>query len=275
MAHISTYACHKILDFLLGRESFTVPNTYFLALSSTPLGADGAGLTEPVGMGYSRLAIQNNKSGFSIANNKVVSIINEFIFAEATQPWGRMTHFALLDNQNNIWFYGALQQSIDVEIESSPILNPNVTSFTFDINGGSTTDMAITTNAANRILNHILGNSPVLSIPSIFYMGLSSTPISVEGVGFTEPAAPEYQRLVLPNDKNTFTVASGKTIHLAKEFKFETAAIAWGNYTHWFISETPTGENIWWSGKLNHSRNVEIATTLIIKQQGLTWTLGL
>jgi hypothetical protein len=173
----------------------------------------------------------------------------------------------------NIWFYGELQNSINVQIDSCGIILANTNQFSFDICGGSTTDMTVTSYASNKILNYIFGNSPTLVMPANFYMGVSSTALNIEGIGATEPTGGGYQRLVIPNDKNSFSAAANKTVTFAKEFQFPNSTSPWGDMTHWFISDTPTGENVWWNGKLIHHRNVEISTTLSVIPNAFNWVL--
>ena len=145
--------------------------------------------------------------------------------------------------------------------------------FAYDIPGGSTADMAVTTAAANAVLNHIFGYAPVLTPPENYYLGLSRTPISPEGIGITEPIGGAYERVVLPNDKNTFSSAANRTIQLTKEFRFPRPTAAWGNITHYFISDAPTGGSIWYCGKLAAPRNVESATSLIVKPDSIKLSL--
>jgi len=265
-----------VLNFLLGRENLVVPSIYHLALSTTPLGNDGIGATEPTDPAYQRIAIPNDRTSFSVSANKITTIIREFLYAPSTQQWDRCTHFLLYDNNvgGNVWLYGELQESIDVEIETSPWLEANVNQISLDICGGSTSDMALTTNASNNILNHLFGRSPLLVPPANFFMGISTTPISAEGIGFTEPVGGGYARLQLPNDKNTFTMAANKRVTLANQLRFANSLTPWGVMTHFFITDAPTGAgNIWWSGRLVHSRNVEVSTTLAVLPNGFNWIL--
>ena len=248
---------------------------FFLGLSTTPLGNDGIGATEPTDPAYSRMPLPNDKNTFSPASSKGVTIIREFLWAASTQQWNRCTHFVIYDNNvgGNVWFYGELQNSIDVEIDTAPLLEPNLNEFSLDICGGSTTDMAITTWASNRILDHLLGRTPLLTPPANFFMGVSSTIISPEGIGFTEPSGGGYQRLQIPNDKNSFAFAVDKMVTLANEFRFPNSTTPWGIMTHFFIADALTGGNIWWNGRLVHSRNVELSTTLSVLPNGFRWIL--
>ena len=275
MTGISTFASNRILNFLLGRENLVVPNIFFLALSTTPLGNDGTNITEPTDPAYRRVALPNDKTTFSSASHRGLAIIRDFLWDASTQPWNRCTHFAIFDSNvgGNVWFYGELQSSIDVEIDTAPLLEAHLNEFSLDICGGSTTDMAITTWASNRILDHLLGRSPLLTPPANFFIGVSSTPISTEGIGMTEPSGGGYQRLAIPNDKNSFTFAENKMVTLAKEFRFSNSTTPWGVMTHFFIADALSGGNVWWSGRLVHSRNVELSTTLSVMPNGFQWIL--
>jgi hypothetical protein len=216
----------------------------------------------------------NNKTTFTAAANRAVYIATEFIFNESTVDWAPIVNYAISDMNDHVWFYGSLTNSpLSIQSESSPIIDSNVNSFTLDVCGSSTSDMAITTAKANIILDYILGGVS-FTLPVNFYLGVSSTTISADGVGITEPAAADYSRVVLPNSKVTFTNAANFSVTLASQVKFSSALVDWGTFTHFFVSDTPTGENVWWCGKMNSDRSVEIGTTLVLNSGGFNWILG-
>lgn len=261
---------------MLGREALVIPSIFHLGLSTTPLGNDGIGATEPTDPAYRRVAIPNDTTSFSVAANRITTIIREFLYQASTQPWGTCTHFMLFDNNvgGNVWLYGALQHPITVDNETSPWIVANTNQIGLDICGGSTNAMTLTTNASNSVLNHLFRRSPVLAPPPNFFMGVSTTPISTEGIGYTEPVGGAYARLQLPNDKNTFTMAANKSITLARQFEFANSTTPWGALTHFFITDTASGVgNVWWSGQLVHGRDVGVSTTLAITPGGFVWTL--
>ncbi len=272
MGYISTYASHTILNFLLGKKAVTLPTSYSLALSTTTLGADAAGLTEPTDASYKRLVIPNNKTQFTNANKKGITNINEMIFPQSVNSWGTVTHFALFDNNNNLWSYGKLAVDINTEADSSVILDPNLLSIKLDIKGGSKNTMFLTTVAANKILDYFFGGV-ALTPPTTYHIGLSTTAMDIEGVGYTEPTATKYKRLAVPNDKVSFTDAANKTVTFKKEFRYETAEVTWGNLQHYLISDAATGGTVWWGGSLTRSRDTHINTTLVIKPNGFVWKL--
>ena len=128
MSNITTQFSHEILNFLLGRSSYTSKPTYYIGLSKQPLGNEGSGLSEPAGGNYARLAIPNNKTSFSAAANKSVKLIKEFRYAETpadiSGEWGTVTHFIISDSPTggNILLYGALKHARTVERQSHELL---------------------------------------------------------------------------------------------------------------------------------------------------------
>ncbi len=110
MGSFSNYWENEILDHLFGKGSYAPP-TIYLGLSTADPGDDGAGLSEPTGNGYTRLATSaadwNSASGGSLDNASAVA------FAEATGDWGTVTHFALFDaaTGGNMLAHGALSLS--------------------------------------------------------------------------------------------------------------------------------------------------------------------
>jgi hypothetical protein len=245
-------------------------------VSTTPLGEGGVGATEPSDPAYARIAISNDPNNFSTPANRISTITTAFLYPTSTVNWGNVTHFVVGDAGagGNIWFYGELQYSRNVEIESSLVLEANFNQFMFDICGGSDTQMAMPTAQANRVLAHLFGQTPTLAPPPTYFLGVSSTPINSEGIGATEPSATEYARIAIPNDKNSFTAAIGRRISITQPFSMPVSTTEWGNFTHFFITDTPTGVgNIWWSGELTYSRNVEVSTTLSMIPSGWVWAL--
>ena len=85
--------------------------------------------------------------------------------------------------------------------------------------------------------------------------------------------APASSKKRIPNNKNSFTMAANKMLTLATEFRFPNSTTPWGIMTHFFIADALTGGNVWWSGRLIHSRNVELSTTLSVLPNGFQWIL--
>lgn len=98
---LALYAENKVLEHIVGKTSFTMPATPFLALFTVaPTGEDGTGGTEASAGNYGRLACAGSNWGAAaagaIANSSAVE------FPEATgSSWGEINGFALYDAETD------------------------------------------------------------------------------------------------------------------------------------------------------------------------------
>lgn len=74
----------------------SLPNTYYIGLSTTAPSADGSGVNEPSGGSYARVALTT----LSVPEDGVVSNLQDIEFPESTEDWGTVTHFVLYDAAN-------------------------------------------------------------------------------------------------------------------------------------------------------------------------------
>jgi len=117
---ITYYASNKILDLNFGSTAYSVPGTLYVGLSTTAIAANGTGSTEPVAMGYARVAVTNNKTNWDTAANGTLSNLTAVEFAISTGNWGTITHVFLADaaSAGNIWFSQALASSKNVQTDT-------------------------------------------------------------------------------------------------------------------------------------------------------------
>ena len=110
MGSFSDHWENEILDHLFGKGAYTPP-TIHVGLSTDDPGDDGAGLSEPSGNGYARVATA--AADWNVASGGALDNANAIEFAEATGNWGTMTHFALFDaaSGGNLLAHGSLNQS--------------------------------------------------------------------------------------------------------------------------------------------------------------------
>jgi len=110
MGSFSDHWENEILDHVFGKGAYTPP-TIHVGLSTADPGDDGAGLAEPSGNGYARVATAgtdwNAASGGALDNATAIE------FPDATGDWGTVTHFALFDaaSGGNLLAHGSLSQS--------------------------------------------------------------------------------------------------------------------------------------------------------------------
>jgi len=282
LAHSNTYitteAGNRILDFLFGGEALTPSPAYYVALSSTPINPDGTGITEPTDEAYERIAITNNKTNFTNAAGKTLTFANGFSFPTSEDDWGLMTHFAIFDDKG-LFLFGELRENPDgtkgipVDVASTVVLEASTNYIRFDVCDEHSDSTSITEAASNKALDFLFGGM-TFTLPATYYLGVSSTPINPNGTGISEPTTSDYGRIVIPNDKESFANAIDRNVTFAKELRSPTSQVAWGRMTHYFLSDAPTGGNIWFVGELLYPRNVQIATTLVAKPDEFIWKLN-
>lgn len=94
MGSHSDYAELKELDHIVGKTAFPMPTCYVGLSTADPLDT-GAGLAEPSGDGYARVATAAGDWNAAAAGAN--SNANDITFPQATGSWGTITHFALFD----------------------------------------------------------------------------------------------------------------------------------------------------------------------------------
>lgn len=108
-----------------------------------------------------------------------------------------------------------------------------------------------------NVLDYLYGGKP---LPDYQYMeiGLSTTQPNHDGSGFTEPSGNGYQRVVINNNKETWSNATTDngiikiTNHIEIEFPISTGP--WGEILYWGIFAAPTEQDtpeLIWYGPLN------------------------
>lgn len=114
----TTYFLNLVSGNVFGsKTSPSIPNKYYLGLSSTAPSLDGTGVTEPGGgTGYARVEL----TSLSTPVNGVVTNNAAIDFAESTAEWGTMTHFVIYDAlaEGNLLMYGELSASRKVEADT-------------------------------------------------------------------------------------------------------------------------------------------------------------
>jgi len=118
MGSFSNYLENKVLDHILKTTSFTVPTNVYVALSTADPLDTAAGIAEPVGNAYARVACNtwDAASGGATANTGAVT------FVAASGSWGTITHFALYDaiTAGNMLMHGSLTTSKAITTGDTP-----------------------------------------------------------------------------------------------------------------------------------------------------------
>lgn len=127
----------------------------------------------------------------------------------------------------------------------------------------------LTTNFKNLIMDTIFhGNTSVGSIPSAYYLGLSTTTPSVNGSGVTEPSSSAgYARVLV----SSLSASSNGTVSNSSIIEFNKSTGSWGTVTHAVLFDGDG--NVCWSSPLSSSQTVSADNTLIFSVGELQFTL--
>jgi hypothetical protein len=112
MAGKSDFLENAILDHILGKTTYTAPNTLYIGLL-TAAPTDAGGGTEVSGGSYARSAQTNNTTNFPNAVAGVKSNGVAFSFPTATAAWGTIVAVGIYDasSSGNLLFWALLTVS--------------------------------------------------------------------------------------------------------------------------------------------------------------------
>lgn len=133
MSGKSDYLENKVLDHVFGGGDYARPATVYVALfTSAP--SDAGGGTEASGGAYARAAVTNNSTNWPAAAGAVKSNGTAITFAQATAPWGNVTHFGVFDalSGGNLLYWGALNTPRSVATGDTPSYAVGQIQFTED-----------------------------------------------------------------------------------------------------------------------------------------------
>lgn len=107
---ITFYQSNRMLDFLFGSTVFSPNSTYYIGLSTTGINASGIGATEPTGGAYTRIAIPNNKTSWTVSDAGKLTNNIQLEYPESTTSWGTITNVFISDSLTggNILYWDAL-----------------------------------------------------------------------------------------------------------------------------------------------------------------------
>jgi hypothetical protein len=100
--NLTTYFKNHIFNYFFGQTAYVLPNNYYGGLLTNSTFEDGDTPVEPVGDGYARVAIPNNKTTFSTATTGTLDNDIEINFPSALgADWPTTPFFALFDASTN------------------------------------------------------------------------------------------------------------------------------------------------------------------------------
>lgn len=128
-----------------------------------------------------------------------------------------------------------------------------------------------TTDFLNRIMGNVFHTQTSPGLPSVVYLGLSTSAPGVDGSGVTEPlASAGYARVEL----TSLDPPTNGVITNGGEIAFPESSASWGDVTHFVLFDAPVNGNLLMFNALSQTRSVETATIVMVKRGSLKLTLA-
>jgi hypothetical protein len=127
-----------------------------------------------------------------------------------------------------------------------------------------------------KVLDHLFGDT-AYTAPGDLYVGLSTTPISEDGTGISEPVGGNYARVEVTNNTtnwpNATQVAGLGTKQNGAAVTFAQASASWGQIVDFFMADAATSGNILCYGSLDIAKTIDEDDTAEFPIGGITITL--
>jgi len=233
---LTNYAENKMLDHILKVASFTRPTALFLGLCTADPGdaATGGAIAEPTGGAYARKPCDTWNS----AAARATSISTVITFDTATEPWGNMGFFAILDTltllTGNVIAYGNITPARTMTTGDAPAIDAG--DFNVSVDAGGSSDYL-----ANAMLDHLLPDS-AYTPPAAIFIGLATGTILDADTGTTisEPGE-NYARIQHDDWK---IAAAGASSNSGQIIFAKATGGTWGTITDIGLMDTLTTGNL-------------------------------
>lgn len=106
-------------------------------------------------------------------------------------------------------------------------------------------------------------------LPSVFYIGLSTTEPTTSGANVTEPADTAYSRVKL----TSLSAPVDGVIYNTEQIGFADSTVDWGTITHFVIYDAQTGGNLLVYNTLDKQRTVYADSQITFRAKGLRLAL--
>lgn len=267
---ITNYFKGNINKRLFGIESVTMPNSYYMSSSSTAINVLGEGATE-VGL---RTEIPNNKTIFTNSLDQQITLKKEIVsdtFDNTVVPSNtNVDYFAMYDTAaigtGNMLIFDELRETQLIQPDSN--IKLEVGTNIFMLENCPSSKGKLTYFALDNINNLIYGNSITSTnangnVPTSFRLGLSTTPIFMDGTGVTTPLFSGYAPIIIENNNMIWGLDSSNDVYNLDKLTFNTSLSEDSNTVKYIYLEDFNG-NIWYYAELLQYRTISTGTTLIV-----------
>ncbi|MBQ5824909.1 MAG: hypothetical protein IIW48_08890 [Clostridia bacterium] len=120
-----------------------------------------------------------------------------------------------------------------------------------------------TTYFINQIMGNVFHTQSSPAIADKYYLGLSTTSPTVDGVCDGEPSTDGtgYERILL----DSLSVPENGLIKNTAAINFNESLTNWGSISYYAVFDSKTGGNLLFFGDLDISKTVEVGTTITVK----------
>lgn len=129
-----------------------------------------------------------------------------------------------------------------------------------------------TTYFLNQVMGNVFGTKVAPALPKEYYIGLSTSEPSLEGVCTGEPTVngTGYSRVLL----SSLTEPTNGAISNSAAVSFAESITDWGTMLYYVVYDAKIAGNLLFYGALSISRSVEPGTVITVKTGELTITLS-
>lgn len=236
MGKLSNYLANELVDHVLN-AAYTPVATVYVGLSTADPLDSGAGLAEPSGNNYARVAVT-----FGAASARRVTQSGVITFPQASGAWGTITHWAAFDaaSSGNMLAHGALPVAKQVVANNTPSFAD--TEVWIEISAGS-----VSTTLVHNLLNLAFRNV-AYSKPAT-YMGVATTTLTDTTTGSTvaEPSGNNYARTIVNVNGGAspaWSLAASRQASNGAAVSLPVPSGAWGTCVASFIASATSGGDI-------------------------------
>lgn len=243
---LTAYAQKKMGDHAIGKASWTMPTTVYLALFSASPGENGSLTSEFSGGSYARVAITSLMGAFDSVTG-IATNTSAVTFPAPTATWGSLLYVGIVDasTAGNVLFYMPVANPIVVN-NADPAPSFAVGSISVQISG--TTLGMISSYLMKKLGDHSLGKA-AYTMPTNVYHGLLGSNPGVAGALGSEVGVGGYARQALTAAMSAFDATSGiATNTSAITYPTPTADYPSVNYS--FVADAASAGNLLFANQL-------------------------
>jgi hypothetical protein len=131
---------------------------------------------------------------------------------------------------------------------------------------------SLSTDLANKILNHMLGGGD-WARPGTVYLALYTATPNDAGGG-TPVSAADYARLSIVNNATNFPGAASRAKDNGVDFVFPEATNAWGTIVAWALFDALTSGNFLTWGPCTQQQNITVGSAAKVKAHDLDFAVA-